>query len=274
MTVLGTPAEEGGGGKIKMIKAGAFQDVSIALMAHPSNVDIIDPTVLSLSLGKVTYRGRAAHAAAAPWEGVNALDAAVSAYTGLSMLRQQMKPSWRVNVIISEGGVKPNIIPERASLELIIRAPTEKELAALKGKVNAVVQSAGQLAGCEVDLEWDRGESVHYSNMLHNSTLVSSFGRHWSRLGGVYDQKTDFSGSTDMGNVSYAVPSIHPTYSVGTKHINHTRDFKDAANTSQAHEVSLTIAKAIACVGLDVLLQKSMLPSAQADFEKDLAAAM
>ena len=135
IVVLGTPAEEGGGGKVLMIKNGCFKGLDFCLMVHPTTEDVLKPIHLAFEGVTVTYKGHAAHAAAFPWEGINALDAAVMAYNSISVLRQQMKPTWRVHGILSEGGVKPNIIPDRAQLIYFIRAMTDEELEVLKEMV-------------------------------------------------------------------------------------------------------------------------------------------
>ena len=133
VTVLGTPAEEGGGEKAKLIEKGAFEATDLAMMVHPSSYSSLAPGFLAIAFMKVIFVGKASHAAAYPWEGVNALDAAIMAYNSLSVLRQQMKPSWRVHSIIKEGGVKPNIIPDRSVMELMVRTPHRHELQAVQG---------------------------------------------------------------------------------------------------------------------------------------------
>ena len=147
VTVLGTPAEEGGGGKIKMIDSGCFKDVDVCMMVHPKPFNCIYPTCLASQSVYVTYHGKPSHAAAFPWEGVNALDATVSAFSSLSLLRQQMKPTWRIHGIITEGGAKPNIIPERASLWYTVRAPNEDELQVLRDKVHKCFQASAEATG-------------------------------------------------------------------------------------------------------------------------------
>ena len=145
--VFGTPAEELGAGKALMINNGCFKDVDFCMMVHPCPVDVLKATVLSEKSVTVTFKGHAAHAAAYPWKGINALDAAVMAYTNISVLRQQMKPTWRVHGIISEGGVKPNIIPDRAQLLFEIRAPNEVEFNELTEKVKNCFTSAALATG-------------------------------------------------------------------------------------------------------------------------------
>ena len=125
-----------------MIDSGCFKDIDFCMMVHPCPADVLKPVILARESVVVTYKGHAAHAAAFPWEGINALDAAVMAYNNISVLRQQMKPTWRVHGIITEGGVKPNIIPEYTQLEYMIRALTDKELEVLKEKVIACFEAA------------------------------------------------------------------------------------------------------------------------------------
>ena len=147
IVVLGTPAEEHGSGKVLMINNGCFKDVDFCMMVHPFPVSVLKPTVLSDQTVIVTYKGHAAHAAAFPWEGINALDAAIVAYNNISALRQQMKPTWRVHGVISEGGVKPNIIPDRAQLIFETRAPNNKELHQLTEKVTNCLKAAASATG-------------------------------------------------------------------------------------------------------------------------------
>jgi metal-dependent amidase/aminoacylase/carboxypeptidase family protein len=145
--VYGTPAEEGGGGKIKMIKKGCFDEVDFIMMVHPSNYNAAFPTYIACMKSEVVYKGHAAHASGGPWEGVNALDAAVMAYTGISTMRQQMKPSWRAHGIIAEGGTAFNIIPARTRLVCGARAPTVPELKILKKKMDSVFEAAALATG-------------------------------------------------------------------------------------------------------------------------------
>ena len=149
VVTLGTPAEEEGGGKVKMIDSGCYDDLDFCLMVHPGpkSTDISFPCCLAYTSFTATYKGHAAHAASFPWQGLNALDAAVSAYNSISMLRQQMKPTWRVHTIITRGGVRPNIIPEKSVLECAVRAPTKDEMETLKSKVVACIQAAAKATG-------------------------------------------------------------------------------------------------------------------------------
>ena len=259
VTVMGTPAEEGGGGKVYLIRNGAFDDVDLAMMVHPFPTSVARPAFVGRAQLEVTYTGKAAHAAAFPWEGVNALDAAVMAYTSISALRQQMKPTWRVHGVITNGGAKPNIIPEKSSMLYYIRAPTQPELKILVERITSCFKSAAVATGCQAEIkEPVRGPA--YLDVNSNFTLSELYLKNITELG-VLDIKAaaDVAASTDMGNVSYIVPSIHPGYAIGSGEVNHTREFTAVANTPEAHSATLTAAKAMAHTCIDVLTTEGLL---------------
>jgi amidohydrolase len=145
--VYGTPAEEGGGGKVKMINNDCFNEVDFIMMVHPNPYDAAFPTYIACATVTVIFKGHSAHASGGPWEGVNALDAAVMAYNGISTMRQQMKPSWRAHGIIAEGGTAFNVIPARTRLVCGVRAPTVPELKILKKKIHSVFEAAALATG-------------------------------------------------------------------------------------------------------------------------------
>jgi metal-dependent amidase/aminoacylase/carboxypeptidase family protein len=144
---LGTPAEEGGGGKILMLEKGCFDKVDFSMMVHPTPYDAIYSQYLAVQNVYVTFKGRAAHAAAFPWEGVNALDAAVLSYNAISMLRQQIKPTWRAHGVFTDGGIEPAIIPEKTQLHYFFRAPSLKELEEFKKKAENCFTAAAEATG-------------------------------------------------------------------------------------------------------------------------------
>ncbi|XP_072168627.1 xaa-Arg dipeptidase-like [Diadema setosum] len=248
VTVLGTPAEEGGGGKKDLIKAGVFQDIDVAMMAHPFQHNISRPIVLSLVEVAIHFTGHAAHAAASPWLGQNALDAAVMCYNSISVMRQQFKPEWRVHGIFSNGGAKPNIIPEEAELLYYIRAPNERELAVLKEKVLGCARGAAVSTGCEVDFKYH----CSYANLVSNPTLASIYEQKAEALGVELVEPLS-AGSTDMGDTSYVVPSIHPMYYIGTMEPNHSRAFTQSTGAPKAQAPTLVQAKALALTALELL---------------------
>ncbi|CAH3042218.1 unnamed protein product [Pocillopora meandrina] len=266
IVLLGTPAEETTGGKISMIKNGCFKDLDFCMMVHPSSVDVLKPVILASESATITYKGHAAHAAAFPWEGINALDAAVMAYTSISALRQQMKPTWHVNLIISKGGVKPNIIPDRAQLQCYIRAMTDSNLEVLKEKVKNCFEAAASATGCKVSMEWET--ATRYSHLETNNTLAELYQANAESLGVSFPPEAKFSASTDMGNVSHLVPSIHPMYSIGTTAPNHSHAFTTAAATEEAHEKTLIASKAMAMTAIDVLCKQDFMGKVRIDFKQ------
>ena len=268
LTVMGTPAEEGGGGKVSLIEKGAFEGIDLAMMVHPAPCDCVIPGVLATERVNVDFTGKAAHAASFPWEGVNALDAAVMAYTSISVLRQQMKPTWRVHGVIANGGVKPNIIPEKSTLHYQYRAPVLTELQQLKGKVNACFESAARATGCSTDIH---PVGAFYRDLQSNPALSQLYADNIKKLG-VSDcaYEGPLLGSTDMGNVSHVVPSIHPCFRVGNGEVNHTRDFTSVCNTPEAHCQTLRAAKSMAFTCINVLTGGDhILQQITAQFNKD-----
>ena len=263
VTVLGTPAEEEGGGKVELIRYRAFKDIDVAMMVHPFPDTYIRPIYNARKTLNVHYAGKAAHAAAFPWEGTNALDAAVTAYSSIAVLRQQMKPTWRVHTIITEGGVKPNIIPDNSKIECFVRAPNMEELSILSNKVTECFQAAAQATGCAVDIA---EEDNTYTDVQQNATLGAAFARNYQELGVEFGDIGDVHASTDMGNVSNVVPSLHPNYAIGTGEVNHTREFTAVANTPAAHHNTLLAAKAMACTAIDVLITDGLLDNIKKNF--------
>lgn len=273
VVILGTPAEEGGGGKVKMIDNGCFDDLDFCAMVHPvpNGSDMSFPPFLACSSLTVTYTGHAAHAAAFPWEGVNALDAAVSAYNNISMLRQQLKPTWRVHTIIKNGGVKTNIIPEKSVVECSVRAPTKDEMEALRVKVIACFEAAAQATGCTSEVELCEPCEV-YLDVRTNDKLGRLYHSHAEAMGVKFiskeEQQNKSTGSTDMGNVSYIKPSIHPLYSIDTTAVNHTHGFTAATGVKVAHEKTLIAAKAMAFTAIEVMCNPEIMKEVQVDFAK------
>ncbi len=271
VTVMGTPAEEYGGGKINMIDNGAFNEVDLAMMVHPAVSDILAPGYLACSQFSVTYTGKAAHAAAFPWEGRNALDAAVMAYTSIAALRQQMKPTWRVHTIISDGGVKPNIIPELSKMELFARTSVKSELPLLVEKVQCCLKGAAVATGCTHEIIED---SKPYYDLLSNKKLLDTYKNNWSALGVEAPLTGSSSGSTDMGNVSYVVPSIHPKFKIGPGNLPgiHTEKFASVANTPDAHRFTLIAANAMAHTCIDVLTDPKLMTEITEEFKNNIVA--
>uniref|UniRef100_A0A8C4XQF4 Peptidase M20 domain-containing protein 2 n=1 Tax=Falco tinnunculus TaxID=100819 RepID=A0A8C4XQF4_FALTI len=269
VTVLGTPAEEQGGGKIDLIKAGAFDGLDVVFMAHPSQENAAYLPDVAEHDVTVKYYGKASHAAAYPWEGVNALDAAVLAYNNLSVLRQQMKPTWRVHGVIKNGGVKPNIIPSYTELEFYLRAPSMKDLSVLTEKVENCFRSAALATGCKVEI---KGGVNDYYNVLPNKSLQKVYKENGQKLGIEFVAEdcilNGLSGSTDFGNVTFVVPGIHPYFYIGSDALNHTEQYTEAAGSQNAQFYALRTAKALAMTALDVIFKPGLLEEVREDFRQ------
>jgi amidohydrolase len=255
--VLGTPAEEGGGGKILMLERGAFDDVTVAMMVHPGpSVDLVDPAFTSLANSRfeVVFHGRSSHAAGAPELGLNAADAAVIAQVAIGMLRQQIKDGFRVAGIVSDGGLRPNIIPERAVLEYEVRTNSSDELAVLKERVLNCFRAAALATGTTMEVG-----SAHpdYADLRQDPWLANAYGRNIAATGRTPTEVPlgAKGGSTDMGNISHVMPSIHPILGVLGAHGNpHSSEFTAETNTPAADDAVCDGAKAMAWTALDLAL--------------------
>lgn len=264
LTVMGTPAEEGGGGKIDLINNGGFSDIDIAMMIHPAPYTVLEPAILSVGGYTATFTGKAAHAATHPWEGINALDAVVMAYNSISVLRQQMEPDRRVHMIITNGGSKINVIPDKAVMEVGVRAPTNDGVNELELKVKACIEAAALATGCQYTFDIS---GKHFENLRSSRILAQLYAENLRKKGiENFSQCSDVPGSTDMGNVSHVIPSIHPFYKIGSGEIFHTRDFASITNVPASHETTLSFAEAMAHTCVDILTKKDALQTAKSEF--------
>ena len=269
VVVLGTPAEEGGGGKILMAKCGAFAGIDAAMMVHPAGVDLPAMNVLAIATLAVEYHGKAAHASAFPHRGVNALDALITAYNAIAQLRQHIRETERVHGIITDGGQAPNIVPERAAGVFYVRAATEARLEKLKGRVLGCFRAGAEATGARLEYHW-QGEQ--YSDMHTNMPLASAYATNAEQLGrrllDLRDVPASVTGSTDMGNVSKLVPSIHPMIAASPASIPlHSTDFADCAASETGDRAVLDGAKALAMTALDVLCREDLLAEVRAAFK-------
>lgn len=263
VTVHGCPAEEGGGGKIRMLEAGMFDGIHAAMMVHPSPVEADRMHCLSVSHFDVTYRGKTAHASAFPQDGINAADAITVAQVGLGLLRQHIKSTDRIHGIVTKGGDAPNIIPDHTIYKTYVRARTIAELETLMPRVANVFAAGAIATGC-------RHEIVHFSppySEFHDDedTLAlyranaESLGRSFPApqkrrpQGQPHDGEHAFSASTDMANVSLRIPSIHPMLGIDARGAsNHQPGFAAAcAESSADHAVrDGALAMALTCIDL------------------------
>ena len=265
IVILGTPAEEHIGGKVMMLSRGAFADIDVAMMAHPMAVDFADPPMLGVAHVDVEYRGRAVHASVAPEQGVNALDAVVLAYQAIAQLRHHIRRDARIHGIITNGGTAANVVPEFAAATFYVRAARPQYLQELKRRVQGCFDAGASATGCEMSVDWH--EELEYAPLRSNRPLAEAYRRNGEALGRTFiDLKNVSTGSSDMGNVSQVVPSIHPTFGVGQMIFNHTPEFAAAAVTDAAHESMLQTAEALAMTGIDVALEPDLLRRIKADF--------
>ncbi|KAL5339739.1 hypothetical protein BJX70DRAFT_145496 [Aspergillus crustosus] len=278
--LLGTPAEESGGGKIRLLENGAYKDVDACLMLHPTPISPTRPEVLSLATPpdggflandkvRVTFTGKPAHAAAAPWEGVNALDAVVAAYVNISLLRQQILPTQRIHGIIAHGGDRANIIPGSASVHYSIRSPAMATLKPLTERVVKCFEAAAVATGCKVEFEW----GVSYYDVKRNNPLCASYVSamrtmdHNVLLTVPPEPEQNGGASTDMGNVSYAVPGFHGIFMIPAQGGNHTPAFTEGAGSVEAYERGIKCAAGIAVVACRLLEEEGFAREVRVDFE-------
>lgn len=264
VVVLGTPAEEGGGGKVVMARAGAFAEIDAAMMIHPASLELLSMNTLAVTSVEVEYRGRAAHAAAAPHRGVNALDGLVTAYQAIAQLRQHIRATERVHGIITNGGQAPNVVPERAAGVFLVRAATEQQRAQLRERVEACFRAGALASGAECHL---RQVGEDYSDLWTNQALAAAYQANLAHLGRqIADAQV--TGSTDMGNVSKLVPSIHPMVSIAPAGVAlHTEEFARYAASPSGQRGVLDGAKALAMTAIDVLATPALGAAARAGFE-------
>jgi amidohydrolase len=265
--LIGTPAEERGGGKELMARAGAFDGVDAAMMIHPAGVNLTTMPCICVAEVEVIYHGRSAHASAMPHRGVNALDGLLLAYQAISNLRQHIRDQERIHGIITEGGQAPNIVPDRAVGDFYVRAASEKSLAKLKPRVQACFEAGAKGSGCEVEVIW---ANVDYLDLNTNWPLADCFQRHGETLGRDFlkPEALGGAGSTDMGNVSYRVPSIHPMLACAPPNVViHNPEFAKWARSEQGDAAALDGAKALALTAAEFLRSETLQAQTSKAFE-------
>ncbi|KHN95201.1 uncharacterized protein MAM_06912 [Metarhizium album ARSEF 1941] len=283
IVLFGTPAEAGGGGKIRLLNAGAFSDhkVDISLISHPGIVpNVARMRTTALEQFEVEYYGRAAHAAANPWLGVNALDALISAYNNVSMLRQQSMPGDIVQGYITQGGVAANIIPAYASGRFVVRAGTQARLEEVREKVFACFEAGAKATGARMVIT----KGMAYKDHVPNEELAQSFTRYFNALhpehrileNAELDRLEGTSlASTDQGDVSHAMPSLSPGFFIRPGPGGqgpHSPEFAEAARTKDAYEKAIRVAKGLAGVAVDVLSSKELLDKAKKSWRERMHA--
>jgi amidohydrolase len=268
VVIMGTPAEEGGGGKIMMARDGAFDGIDAALMVHPAGLDLIAMNAIAVQELTVTYTGKAAHAAAFPHHGRNALDAMVLGYQNVAALRQHIRPDERVHGVFLESGDKANIVPARARAQWMVRSPSLRTLQPLRERVLACLTAGAAATGCEVEVRW---HDYAYADMLDNPVMVDLYTENATALGRtLHDprERPGVVGSTDMGNVSYLVPSIHPMIAAAPPDaIIHTPDFTEHAARGSGDQAVIDGAVAMAWTVADLWLRPGVIDAAKAAFD-------
>jgi len=267
--LLGTPAEEQGGGKELMAREGAFEGVDAALMVHPAGVDLASMPSIAVADLEVRYQGTAAHASSMPDRGVNALDALVLGYQGVAALRQHIRPTERIHGIITDGGQAPNVVPERAAGRFYVRARNAEDLEALKQRVLGCFEAGARATGACLQTDWCGPD---YLELRPSWPLAGAYQRNAERLGRrffPFDKlPPSVAGSTDMGNVSQRVPSIHPMIAAAPPHCTiHHPDFARWAGSELGDRAALDGAKALAMTALDFLLDADLQEQVQAGFQ-------
>ncbi|WP_455355718.1 M20 family metallopeptidase [Streptomyces sp. SYSU K217416] len=255
VTVFGTPAEEGGGGKILMLERGAFEGVHAAMMVHPGPVDVAEAEPFAVAHLGVRFDGKAAHAAAYPEQGRNAADAFTVAQVAIGLLRQQLPPTVRVHGLLTRGGEAPNAIPERTEGRWYVRAATLDELSRVQPRVEDCFAAGALAAGCELGIE---PESPPYSEFRADAALLECYRRNALGVGRRFAEPGDPAArmnraSTDMGNVSRVLPAIHPYIGIDSlPAVNHQKEFAAHCVTPAADAAVLAGATALALTAADL----------------------
>ena len=254
VTLLGTPSEEGGGGKIDLINAGEFKNAHVAMMVHPWPTERLDAQCLAVDHFDVTFTGKEAHASAAPFEGINALDAMTISQVALGLLRQQLHPGDQVHGIVVESGSAANIIPSHALGRFMARSVTSERLGALRKRVDACFEAGALATGAKLRIEENGSQFSHMETSVeilsHYRTAAESLGRTFEIDDAGTPRPTL---STDMANVSLVVPSIHPLIAIPTHGaVNHQPEFTAACITKEADQAVIDGAVALAHTAIAV----------------------
>jgi amidohydrolase len=267
--VIGTPAEEGGGGKVTMAEAGVFAGLDAAIMMHPRDVTYLDRGSLAVTPYEIEFFGKSAHASSAPERGINALDALLQVFYSVNALRQAFKPHTRIHGVITHGGEAANVIPDYAAGSFLVRANDQAYLEELRQRFANIVNAAALATGATVKIT----EGISYKQRVCNSALVELFGKNLDALGVVHEvpARDVGVGSSDIGDVSQLVPTIHPYLQICDSGIGgHTVEFAEAARSARADELTATGATALAWTAADVLLRSDVRKQLRETFRQQL----
>ena len=260
---LGTPAEERGSGKAIMIEDGLFEGIDAALLFHPCDRSHVESHPLASEDVEVVFHGLQAHAASDPWKGKNALDAMILLFNSVGLWRQQLHPDARVHGIIQEGGTAANIIPERTKAWFMVRSPDQADYARIKRRFRELVEGAALATDTKAEVTFSGGAMTMKQNRTLEARWVANAAAY-----GIADQGQDLnSGSTDMGNVSWVCPTIHPDLSIADEGTpGHSILFRDAAATPRADETTLLAATLVAQTAYELYADPALVEAAWAEF--------
>lgn len=264
MVVIGTPAEEMFGGKAIMAKRGAFKNADIAMIVHPSSHDLPSSRALACISLEIEFIGKAAHAAARPEEGINALEAMILSFNGINSLRQHVRERARIHGIITKGGDAPNVVPDHTAGIFLVRTVDEAYIEELKVKVLNCFQAAALATGAKLKYDW----KDYYAPILVNTTLAGAMAANMRAVGRDPQPIPDrASGSSDVGNVSTLVPTIHPEVAIVKPGVSlHSVEFRDAAVSSEGNRGLLDGAKALAMTTVDLLADRKLVSKIKKEF--------
>ncbi|MGI6783393.1 MAG: amidohydrolase [Aminivibrio sp.] len=265
--VIGTPGEEEGGGKVYIAERGGFDDVDFALMVHPSTKNLIGRGGLAAQTVKAVFRGKSAHSAI-PEKGVNALTALIAFFNGIDTLRQTWPNAAKINGIITRGGSAPNIIPDEAEALFTVRASRKKELTAMYRDLERVAEGAAAFTGATFTLEGDPA----YAERYPNSAMGEAFRKNMEDLGEVmnYPDPEERVGSSDVGNVSLLLPTIHEYLAIAEEGVaGHSPEFREASASPRGDEVVLLAAKGLALTGWDLLADEGLRAAAAEEYRRE-----
>ncbi len=269
VAAIGTPAEEGGGGKVALLRAGGFDDVDVAMMIHPSSRTLAGRTSLASNRVDLEFTGKAAHAAAQPDRGISALDGVIQTFNAVNAMRLVLRSDARVHGIITSGGSAANIIPEYAAAKFSVRALDRQYQQEVLKRFIACAEGAATSTGTTVKVTVH--ENSGYENMVPSGPLSDRWAAHVTDLGVAVQPSApdERMGSTDMGNVSQVIPAIHPYIAIAPEGTpGHSTVFRDAAATPTALDNALKAAKAMALTAVDVLADRDLFDGARAEFDK------
>jgi len=262
--VFGTPAEECLGGKVVMVEKGAFDMIDVAMIVHPrGKYNAVGVRFLAVINLGVEFWGKSAHASSAPWDGINALEAMIQSFNGINSLRQHIKNKARIHGVITDGGKVANVVPEHSAGTFMVRATEDTYLDELREKVLNCFKAAALSTGARLEYHWGQ----RCSAMRHNSALIQLWADNLQTLGRRADEFLEIGGSTDMGNVSVIVPSMHPFVAISSEPVPlHSTEFAAVAASDAGMEGLIDGAKALAMTAADVISQPEALSRIKEEF--------